>query len=71
METLRNRPKLAASNKEKCEEHPKSNLVQNTIVSRSQEDNITQISEEIDGRVTNKMFKEFSRMQSRLLGAIS
>ena len=44
----RNKRKLAALNKENCEEHPWSNLVQNSNVPRSQEDYITQVSEEID-----------------------
>ena len=47
MATLRNKKKLAALNKENCEEHPRSNLAQNWNVPRSQEDYITQVSEEI------------------------
>ena len=50
--------KLAASNKENCEEHPRSNLAQNSIVPRSQEDYITQASEEIEERVTRKNLAE-------------
>ena len=48
----RNKKKLADLNKENCEEHPRSNLAQNSIVPRSQENYITQVSEEIEGRVT-------------------
>ena len=48
----RNKRKLAALNKENCEEHPKSNLALNSNVPRSQEDYITLVSEEIEGRVT-------------------
>ena len=44
----RNKRKLAALNKENCEEHPRSNLAQNLNAPRSQEDYITQVSEEID-----------------------
>ena len=51
----RNKRKLAALNKENCEEHPRSNLAQNSNVPRSQEDYITQVSEEIEGRVTKKL----------------
>ena len=51
---IRNKKKLAALIKENCEEHPRSNLVQNSNVPRSQEDYITQVSEEIEGRVTKK-----------------
>ena len=54
----RNKKKLAALNKENCEEHPRSNLAQNSNVPRSQEDYITQVSEEIEGRVTKKLSQE-------------
>ena len=47
MATLRNKRKLAALVKEKFEEHPRSILAQNSNVPRSQEDYITQVSEEI------------------------
>ena len=52
MATLRNKKKLAGLNKENCDEHPRSNQGQNSSVPRSQEDYITQVSEEIEGRVT-------------------
>ena len=71
MANLRNKRKLAALNKENCEEHPRSNLAQNSNVRSSQEDNITQISEEIEGRVTQKLFQEFSRTEDRILVALS
>ena len=67
----RNKKKLAALNKENCEEHPRSNLVQNSNVPRSQEDYITQVSEEIEGRVTEKLTQEFSRTENRILGALA
>ena len=67
----RNKRKLAALNKENCEEHPRSNLVQNSNVSRSQEDYITQVSEEIEARVTKKLSQEFSRTENRILGALA
>ena len=67
----RNKRKLAALNKENCEEHPRSNLVQNSNVPRSQEDYITQVSEEIEGRVTKKLSQEFSRTENRILGALA
>ena len=65
----RNKRKLAALNKENCEEHPGSNLAQNSTAPRSQEDYITQVSEEIEGRVTKKLSQEFSRTENRILGA--
>ena len=66
----RNRRKLAAL-KKNCEEHLRSNLVQNSNVLRSQEDYISQVSEEIEGRVTKKLSQEFSRTENRILGALS
>ena len=67
----RNKKKLAALNKENCEEHPRSNLAQNSNVPRSQEDYITKVSEEIEGRVTKRLSQEFSRTENRILGALA
>ena len=47
----RSKKKLAALNTENCEEHSRSNLAPNSNVPRSQEDYITQVFEEIEGRV--------------------
>ena len=71
MATLRNKRKLAALNKENCEEDPTSNLAQNSNVPRSQEDYITQVSERIEERVTKKLSQEFSRTENRILGALT
>ena len=46
-------------------------MAQNSKVPRSQEDYITQFSEEIEGRVTRKLSKEFTRTENRILGAFS
>ena len=51
----RNKMKLAALKEENCEEHPSSNLVQNSNVPRSQEDYVTQVSEEIEGKVVARI----------------
>ena len=67
----RNKRKLAALNKENGEEHPRSNLAQNSNVSRPQEDYIIQVFEEIEGRVTKRLSKEFSRTENRILGALA
>ena len=40
-------------------------------VPRSQEDYITHVSEEIEGKVTKKLSQEFSRTEYRILGALS
>ena len=67
----RNKRKLAALNKDNCEEYPRSNLAQNSNAPRSQEDYISQVSEEIEGRVTKKLSKEFGRTENCILGALA
>ena len=52
-------------------EHPRNNMAQNSNVPRSQEDYITQVSEEIEGRFTEKLSQEFSRTENRILGALA
>ena len=69
--TTRNKRKLAASNKENSEENTRSNLAQNIGAPRSQEDYITQVSEEVEGRVTKRLSKVFSRTENRILGALA
>ena len=71
MATAKNRRRLATFIDEKCEEQPRSNLAQNTIFPRSQEDYITLVSEEIEDRVRKKLSNEFNRMQSRISAALS
>ena len=71
MATLTNKKRMAALNKEKCEEYPRSNLAQNSNVPRSQEDYITQVSKEIEARVTKKLSQEISRTENRILGALA
>ena len=71
MATLRNRRKLAALKKENCDEDSKSNQARNRNVPRSQEDDTSQVSEEIEDRVTTKLSQEFSRSKNRILGALS
>ena len=63
--------KLAVLNKENSEEHPRSNLAQNSNVPRSQEDYITQVSKEIEGRVIKRLSKEISTTENRILGALA
>ena len=69
--TARNKRKLAALNRENCGENPRSHMAQNSGAPRSQEDYITQVSEEIEGRVTKRLSKEFSRTENRILGALA
>ena len=63
--------KLASLNKENCEELPRSNLAQDTSVPRSREDYTTQVSEEIEGRLTKRLSMDFCRLKSCILGALS
>ena len=71
METLRNKRKLAAVTRKTQEEHPRNGQSRNTFVPRINEEYITQLSEEIEGRVSKKLSLEFSRTESRILGTLS
>ena len=71
MATLRNKRKLAAVTRETQEEHPRNGQSRNTSVPRINEEYITQVFEEIEGRVSKKLSQEFSRTESRILGALS
>ena len=71
MATLRNKRKLAAVTRETQEEHPKNGQSRNMSVPRIDEEYITQVSEEIEGRVTKRLSQEFSRTESHIFGALS
>ena len=71
MATLRNKRKLAAVTRETQEENPRNGQSRNTSVPRINEEYITQVSEKIEGRVTTKLSQEYSRTESRILGALS
>ena len=71
MATLRDKRKLAAVTTEIQEEHPRNGQSRNTSVPRINEEYITQLSEEIESRVSKKLSQEFSRTESRILGALS
>ena len=70
MATLRNKTKLAAVSRETAE-NTRNNQSQNTLCPKMAHENISQVSEVIEGRVTKKLSKEFSRTGSRILGALS
>ena len=70
MATLRNKGKLAAVSRETLE-GTRNSRAQNTLDPELTQDYISQVSEEIEGRVTKKLSKEFSRTESRILGALS
>ena len=71
MATLRNKRKLAAVTRETQEENPRNGQSRNTSVPRINEEDITQLSEEIEGWVSKKLSQEFSRTESRILCALS
>ena len=70
MATLRHKRKLAAVSRE-TPESTRSGRTQNILDPELTQDYISQVSEEIEGRVTIKLSKEFSRTESRILGALS
>ena len=70
MATLKSKRKLAAVSK-KRPESTRNSRGQNTLDPESTQDYIFQVSEEIEGRVTKKLSKEFSKTESRILGALS
>ena len=70
MATLRNRRKLAAVSRE-TPEGSRSSRAQNVLDPESAQDYISHVSEEIEGRVTKKLSKKFSKTESRILGALS
>ena len=72
MATLRNKRKLAAVSKE-TPEKTRNNQSQNTLNPEMAEDEeyITRVSEEIEESDTKKLSQEFSRTESRILGALS
>ena len=70
MATLRNKRKLAAVSRE-TPEGSRSRGAQNVLDPELTQDYISQVFEEIEGRVTKKLSKEFSKTESRILGALS
>ena len=69
MATLRNKRKLAVVSRE-TQEITRNSQSQNTFVPGMTEEYITRVSEEIEGRVTKKLSQEFSKTESRILGAL-
>ena len=70
MVTLRNKRKLAAVSRETLEITRKTQS-RNTIDPEMAQGYISQVSEEIEGRVTKKLSKELRRTESRIMGALS
>ena len=70
MATLRNKRRLAAVSRE-APEGSRSSRRRNVLDPELTQDYISQVSEEIEGRVTKKLSKEFNKTESRILGALS
>ena len=70
MATLVNKRKLAALSRE-TPENTRNSQSRNAIDQEMAQEYISQVSEEIEGRVTKKFSKEFSRTECRILGALS
>ena len=62
--------KLTAINRENYGEHPRNSQARDTNVPRKQKCSIAQVSEEVEGRETKKLFQECSRKESRFLDAL-
>ena len=70
MATLRNKRKLVGVARG-THENNRNTQLRNTIDLKLAQEHISQVSEEIEGRMTKKLTKEFSRTESRILGALS
>ena len=70
MATLRNKRKLAAVSRE-TPEGSRGSRGRNVLDPELTQHYISEVSEEIEGRVTKKLSKEFNKMGSRILGALS
>ena len=70
MATLKNKRKLATVSRENPE-GSRSGRGRNVLDPELTQDYISQVSEEIEGRVTKRLSKEFNKTESRILGALS
>ena len=70
MATLSNTRKLAAYSR-KTLENTRNSQSQNTLDPEMAREYISQVCEELEGRVIKKLSIDFSRTESRLLGALS
>ena len=70
MATLRNKKKLAEVSR-KTPEGSRGSRGRNVLDPELTQDYISQVSEEIEGRVTKNLSKEFNKTEWRILGALS
>ena len=70
MATLGNKRKLAAASRE-APEGRRSKRGQTVLDPELTQEYISQVSDEVKGRVTEKLSEDFSKTESRILGALS
>ena len=70
MATLKNKKKLSAVSRE-TPDSSRGSRGRNVFDPELTQDYISQVSEEIEGRLTKKLSKEFNKTESRILGALS
>ena len=70
MAALRNKLKLATVSRETQAEFPKSGQSRSESELRIKDEYNTQVSEDNEGKISNKLSQEFSRAESRILGAL-
>ena len=70
MATLRSKRKIGAVSRE-TPEGSRSSRGRNVLDPELTQEYISQVSEDIEGRVTKKLSKEFSQTESRILGHLS
>ena len=70
MATLRNKWKIKAMGRE-TQEYPGNNQSHNSTAPGLTEDYLAQVSEKIEGRVTKKLSRDFSKTESCILGVLS
>ena len=68
MATLRNKRKLAVVSRD-TPEGSRGSRGRNVLDPQLTQDYISQVSEEIEGRVTKKLSKEFNKTETRILGS--
>ena len=71
MATLRNKRRIAAISTNNHGDYPRNNQARKRNSPRNQKEHITQVPDEIEGRVAKKLSQELNRTEGRILGAIS
>ena len=70
MAESRNKRKQAAVNRDNQEEYPRNNISRETVIPEINEEYITQVSEELEGRVTENNSSESNTIENRIVGEL-